>query len=742
MFYDLTNPELRATLEDKVRRWLIEAESKHKEMYAEWNDADNYFENLQVPDGFTEAHKDQLANVNDPTQGSVTAKQYVVFNKILMTHEGILGDFINGKKMISVTGRSPKDKKFARVIKSEMEMLQDQLQLWDEIVVPTIDSGIRRGIHWIKIWFDATQNLPFGKINVREISCRDVLVDPKSRGTFYQDKQYIIHRQRFLTDDANLRFRRYTDGVSFSPDRLSDDAYLYQASPSRDLTSTVYEFQYKELEIRYFAYMPPPEPAGQPSPEQPGQPGQPNPPQPGANPQADAQIQEITEEQYAQLSQDPQTASKCFMESKDVWYTCLYNRGTGVFYNAASEFEMDTLIPFINIRSEGRLYPLGSTKYDKNLQDLLNVFISVLLDNAKRGNRGIYGVNTQAYQQYSDQIIAAVNGSGPNVIPTDEYKVEYPRELNPGIVQLFSMVEKALDDVQSQHGLSKGEMPRERLAEKTVNLLIQQDRTSHGRKDIMIRWTLTKLGKLMFKIITSKFTESHWAITTDANAGDTNYTPINQIVNDVEYLHLLASMVGIELTPDMDEQQLMQADQQIQAYRKTFEKENEVVKRPVAVYTIEGKQFTQEQYDEFVKQSGMAPEEFQQKYRVQQSQANVYVINDINKDVDVDVIYEVDFNYERDREMKVNRAFMLYDRHIITGDRVLGDLDYPDADEAWGEAVKQNQALQLGNEIVANPQLYQMVMSAMQALQNQAAAPSGGQNGSAPKTPATKGQSA
>lgn len=708
MFYDITDPQLRATLDDKCQRWLIEAESQHRSMYAEWNDADQYFENQQVPDGFTEAHRDALANVNDPTQGSVTNKQYVVFNKILMTHEGVLGDFINGKKTLSVSGRTPKDRKFARVMRAEMEMQQDEMMLWDEVVVPTIDCGIRRGIHWIKMWFDPTRELPYGKIMVSEISCRDVLIDPKSRKPFYTDKQYIIHRQKFLVEDANRLFAKYLGGQQFAPDRFSEDPYLYQASPSRDLTCTIYEFQFREVETRYFALVDTPESGNTQWTQTAG---------------GDAQVQEIDEQTYNKLALNPETAQNCFMETRDVWYTCLYNRGTRTFYNAENEFGIDTLTPFINIRSEGRLYPLGSTKYDKNLQDLLNVFTSVLLDNAKRGNRGIYGVSTAAYTQFADQIIAAINGTGPNVIPTDQYKVEYPRELNPGIVQLFGMVEKALDDVQSQHGLSRGDMPRERLAEKTVNLLIQQDRASHGRKDIMIRWTLTRLAKLMFKIIQTKFSESHWARVMDTQRGDPQYIPVNQILTESEYLQMLAQMAGVELTPDTQGQDLMDANDQIKQFRKQFESENDVTKVPQPVHDINGQRFSDADYQKGIQKSGMDPAEYDQANGVEHSSINVYVINPIDKNADMHVVYEVDFNYDRDKEMKTNRAFALFDRQVITGKRLLNDLDYPDADDAWDEAMKQNQAMNLGMQIVSNPQLYQMVMQAAQALQN---APGGG----------------
>ena len=695
MFYDvIKNSEHRSILQGKIRDFVEEAQTAHRQMWTEWADADKYFESDQVPQGFTEDHRQQLVDANDPTRGNQNSKQYVVLNKVVMSHEKVLGDFIAGQRMLLVSGRTPKDRRFAKVMQKKLDYVGDQVKLWDEVMVPTLDCGLRRGLHWVKVWFDPYKNLPFGKVEMQEISCRDVMIDPRCRRYYYQDKRYVIHRQRYTQQSANLRFRPFLDGgVTFAADRRADDPYQQSSTDVRQQHCTIDEVQYIETEVKFY----------------------------GVNPEGGDEnpFIEIDEQSYNQALQDPKTRKMVFQSTEDVWYVCYYNESVGVFYNSPIEFESDTIIPFINIRSEGRVYPFGSTKYEKNLQDLLNVFISVMLDNAKKGNSGIYSVSASTYQQFSDQLIAAINGSGPRLIPDENFKVHYPREINPALVQLFGMVQGAIEEVQSSHALSKGEMPRERLAAETVNMIMARDRVSHGRKDVMIRWTMTKIAQVLYKIVATKSTEEDWIKLTDNAKTDPEYVPINFTVTDQEYNQLILEMLGIQITPEMEQnpQFMQQLQQQIQSARYKFEQDNEVQKHNVKQYQVGDQVLTAEQFQEAIKQSGMPAEQFAQQNQVQVIPVVIYSINDMTQDSDLDLVYSVDFNADRDKQMKANRSLQLFAQGALTTKRLLIDLDYPDADTVAVEADERNQALQMGTQIMKTPDLYALVQQAMQALQ-------------------------
>jgi hypothetical protein len=695
MFYDVVNnSDHRAKLDGKIRDFVIEAQTSHRQMWTEWADADKYFESDQVPAGFTDDHKQSLVDVNDPTKGNMTSKQYVVLNKVVMSHEKTLGDFLTGKRMLLVSGRTPRDRRFAKAIQKKLDYVSDSVKLWDEIMVPTLDCGIRRGLHWVKVWFDPYKDLPHGRIMMQDISCRDILIDPRCRRYYYQDKRYVIHRQRFTVDGANMRFRPFLrDNATFAADRKSDEPYNTQTSDFRQQHCTVDEVQYTETEVIYYAVNPD-----------------------GAK---DKPFVEIDEQTYLKALDNEKTRALVFQSTEDVWYVCYYNESIGVFYNAPIEYMSDTIIPFINIRSEGRVYPFGSTKYEKNLQDLLNVFVSVMLDNAKKGNSGIYSVSPATYQQFGDQLIAAINGTGPRLVPDENFKVHYPREINPALVQLYGMVQGAIDEVQSSHALSRGEMPRERLATATVNMLISRDRVSHGRKDVMVRWTMTKISQILYKIISKKSTEEDWVKVTDENKADPEYVPINFTVNDQEYNQLMLEMLGIQITPEMEQNQqfMMELQQKVKEARYRFEMDNEVKRHELVQYKVNGQILTPEQLKGAIEQSGMTPEQFQQEVAVEEIPTVIFDINDMTQDADLDLVYDVDFNADRDKELRANRALQLAGMGKLTTKRLLIDLDYPDADSVAMEADQMNQVLQMGNTVMENPDLYALVQQALAVLQ-------------------------
>lgn len=682
----------RRELEADIRQWVVEAESEHDAMVPEWNEADRYYESDQVPPGFTDQHAQTYANVNDPTRPLPPEKEYVVLNKHLMSHETVFGEFVGVKRELKVSGRTPSDRKIAKVIRTELDYIQDSIQLWDEVVAPCMDKAIRRGLHWLKAYFDPTQNLPYGKVVVEDISCRDVLVDPDSRRGFYQDTRYRIHRKRMLTRDANIRFRDYLDGRTLAPDQDTDSSYDSRSQRTTEMYSTIYEVHYQKFDTHYYVMNGP------------------------ENPQA---VTEISDQDFQAASNNQETANKVFAQDQIAYYVAWFNTSVGVFYNEQSEYNRWALIPMINISSESRPYPFGSAKYEKNLQDFLNVLVSVMLKHAKRAANGIYTVDPATWLQYKDQIDSALNSYGRTVIPANNFNVHYPRDLSPAMVSLFQIAEKALADVQSSHELTQGEMPRERLAKETVSLLLAQDRKSHGRKELMLRWTLTETAKFLYEILRTKYSEQHWTRLLDTNSGADQFIPVNAVLTEGEYYQMLLQLSGIQIEGGEGPEVMAQKQQMAEQTRRQFEKTNSVQIHYVQVYVMRGadgqeQRVPEEQILPLIEQSGLTQAEFYQEHKVKPERAAIYIVNYLDPDTDMDIVYTIDFNYERDRQVKMNRSLILFDRGAITAERLLQDLEYPDAEEAASEAKQQNQIQQIGEMVTKNPELYQMVMNALQ----------------------------
>jgi hypothetical protein len=683
MFYNLEDEISKSELDAKLRRWRDEAETEHATMFDEWNEGDNYFENDQVPPGFSEEHRDHLVDANDPTKPTPTGKQYVVVNKVRETHESVLGDFVQARRWVRVTGASPKDKRFGRLIGVALDQVFRKANFWDEVMMPAIDCAIRRGIHWIKIKHNPYVDLPLGRIEIQEVSCRDVLIDPNIKKQFMSDSAYRIHRVRYKVDDANRVYEDLLQGKTFAADRSYQTPY--QSDHGRTYNfCTVYEFQYVEKETRFFF--------GDPS----------------------GGIEELDKTRFDAMSSYPATAPYCFKKVEDAHYVALWNESIGAFFNSDNEYGTWTIIPIINIKSEGRPYPLGDTKYYKNLQDLFNVLISVILDNAKKGNRPWLSVDPQSFSLYAEQIEQAISQPGTKVIPATDFKATYPREINQALVMLLQQTEKYMYDIQAKHGPSRGELPTQQIAEKTITNLIAQDRQSHGRKDVCIRWGMTEAARLIYQVMRLKYTEEHWALLTDAKPGDPEYVPINTMVTEGEYKALLMQLLDINPEEFTTPQELAQINKYVTAYQKQFQKENEVRKVPFTAIRIQDKEYDQAQVDEMVKKSGLSEEEFINLYSPEEVPHTIYVINDITRNADLDIIFDIDFNYERDRQFRINQAFALFDRGTITPERLMKDIEYAEAATAAKEGAEWNQLCNLGKAVTENPELYQQVMVALQ----------------------------
>lgn len=696
MFYDLTNPTLKADLETLIRDWLADAKTIHDSMNIEWDEADQYYENEQVPSGFTDRHKDVLADVNDPSKPSTKHKQYVVVNKVRESHENILGDFIGARKSIQVRGRSYKDKKIGNAIKAQINHIEDEIELWDRVMVPVIDNTILRGLDWVKIRFNPFKNIPYGKIEVERVSCRDVLIDPNTIDQFMEDTKYRIHREEMSVKDANKRFGEYLGGLSFGPDSEAQQSHTRRgARPTHEQYCTIYEIQYVELECDYYHQ----------------------------DPKTGKQTQ-IDEEEFYRLSNTFGVKAPIFKVERTQFYQALYNSGVGVFYNEELQPNAWGIIPSINIKRESRAYPFGDAIYYRNLQDLLNVLMSVALENAKKGNNPIVGVDPASYAKWATKINEALNSPGTKALPASTLSVHYPRELNVAVINLLQLAEKFIYDLSAKHAASRGELPTQQIAERTVNMLIAQDRQSHGRKDVTIRWTMTQIAKIFYRIAAENFTEEHWVRLTDQKVGDPEFVPINFRLTEEEYQDFILSVMGVDMkavesaatTPEGREA-LQEARAAVARFVADFERTNEVQRIPDISYKLsDGRVLNGEQMQEELKKLKIDFEQYKARYGAQEVQNTLVVINDLSSDPDVDVRYEIDFNFEQDRVARQNRALTLAQMGAITPRRLLHELEFPDADEAAREAEAFNQALALGKQIIEDQELYAQVLTVMNGL--------------------------
>ena len=191
-----------------------------------------------------------------------------------------------------------------------------------------------------------------------------------------------------------------------------------------------------------------------------------------------------------------------------------------------------------------------------------------------------------------------------------------------------------------------------------------------------------------------------------------------------EYNQLLLSMMGVDSEVPRNDQENAALLQSLEQFRQKFESENEVKRKVANVWFVPdgkggGLQYSDRQLVQAAQNLGISIDEFKYLYNPQQTQELIYVINDISDDLDIDLIYDIDFDFERDRQVRQNQAMYAAGQGWIVPKRALEIIEFPDADQASEEADKRNEMLQLGAQIASNPQAMALIRQLFAQQQGQ-----------------------
>jgi len=334
------------------------------------------------------------------------------------------------------------------------------------------------------------------------------------------------------------------------------------------------------------------------------------------------------------------------------------------------------------------------------------------------------------------------------------------KSINSHIVMLVPWLIQWIQDSISKHSASTGELPANQVAEATVKTLIARDRTAHGRKDVMLEWTLTMMARLFAKIICKFDTEPSFFPLMDMSSSSRNYIPINHVWTEDEYITNLAQINGLQVpqAPPIDsvpekfrqgiadqyQQQQAQFEQQMWILRQKFEQENDVKPEIVDGYvTADGSQFTEQDLadakEQVMQEKGYTEEEFFALYKPQSAQIKVYMVNILDEDLDLSLRVSIDSDFASDPQYIANRAMALMQMQPPAMSRVDGlrDMKVPDAENIVARADEENKAIQLAKEISqaaeADPTIIEQIVALMNAGQGQMKST----NGQAKKQPAT-----
>lgn len=689
---NLMDEQERAELTTLITGYIDDDNAVHSQRIPKLNKIEERLTSDITVSGFSQAYLDDLAALNNPaSEGDQRRqKQMVSVNRAFPNHEAVLGDFISLKRKMSIQGRTPKDRKLAKVIRARVEYIEDAEMLGTKVYFPLMDNALSKGLHWLKVRYNVQANKLKGKFEIDDISCRDILVDCRSRGNFFKSARRKTHRFQLPLEEAREKYRIYP---AFQPEALGadteyDQAYGRTESDSEDY-ATFYEVHLQERVINYYF----------------------------ANPES-GKVETVEREEFDKMSENPKTAEFVFEGDEQYKkYAVLFNRSVGAFGIEENPFEHDILIPLVCIELGGQLYPYGYVEIYANLLDLLDTLVTVLLQSAKRANKPIATGDMQMWKQYEAEILDALEHGGyaPGVT-----NINYQQSINPALIEMIRQTLGWIQDSVSKHSASMGELPSKQIAKETVQALMAKDRQSQGRFDMTLNYALTSLAKIMVEMISEFETDPDFFPITDSRPGQVGYIPVNQRWTEAEYMGQIAELYNIA-PKSQDENANIQIEQQIQEARRKFEQENDVDIEEIDGYTLpslpEGaREYTPDQLDALIEQSGLSDEEFFAVYQPREGKIKLYVVNDLSKDVDLNIKYSIDQDFENDPQYKANRALMLNTKGMMSRTDTLKELNVPNAEELIENADAENKSLQLAKELASKPELMNAVMNVLKGI--------------------------
>lgn len=709
--FDLDDEDERRALDGMIKNWRTADQTIHRRYWKEWNEIDLRLSGDFAPPGFSTDYTSNMQRRNDPATEDEGIFEYVYVNRARPNHEGLLGDFIQQRKTLIITPSNPRFRNLAKVYQRKVEYILKKAQFWDKIFFPALDASIAKGDHFIQVKYNPFKNMLKGKYEFEEISVRDMLIDSGSYGPNYEHATHRIKQMKFPIEDAKRLFAKYPhfDGEKLSPDTEYDEPYsgvYFDKSPEYQYVT----IHYIEFCIERQAFYLATENLDEVNKKM---------VMDGRESGSDVgDVMEISYQEFLNYNANPYLSKYCFEgEVEKKYYDVLYNTSMGPFLIEAVGCDMSTMVALSNIYSPGRLYHIGDVKIYAALLDLFNVLVSVFLENAKKMNVPI-GIMDQDVWENKEMLQAAeyalaYGGPAPGL-----KKVENVQPVNLALQQLIGFVLTWIQESVSRHPATTGDLPAKQVAKETVQTLIAKDRQAHGRKDIMIRLCLTDIARLLVQMINKYDTENDWIEIESATKGDPDYIPINQMWTEEEFKHQLVDLYGINL-PQPDEysspEETQAADKQfsmaLAAAEKEFRKSNHIQVVKMDGFMIKEQEFTLEDVIGMIRSSGMSPQDFDKVYKPEPLKEPLtrYKINHLGQDIDFNIIFEVDVDYENNKEFRSNRALLEHSKGAISREDLLIKLGEPDAKELVERADAENQVIQLAKQVASDPEMLDFV---------------------------------
>lgn len=514
---DIRKAEHKVIIDSEIRQAIDDDRLMHEKHLHTWDSYEKYLEEKEIPANMSTDAEALLTK--DPSQilKDEDDNYYLHINKTREINGRTVAEFTQGNKTVNVDPDRPQFTKIAGITKKVLEDIESEKDIYVTVREACVQGMVDLGIHWSEVDFDPRNDeSDMGDIIFEEVSARDVLVDCKSRKTFFADRRRDCRMIKMELSEA----QRYLSRFGIKPEEIStDNEYdeYHQLIKDNDITTdrfvTLYMFQYKKKYSVNFEHN-----------------------------DFGISMSNYSVDDEGKIKRQSSGESINIEKDKEYFFRTIYNSTLGTVFHKINELGQFTRTPYYNKHSKTGFMPIADTYFLKRLNKLYDIINSVFLAYVRKMMKNPIAIDEGTWSQYQEVIDQAL-ATGESFPLKKDGKLEqanFIKDIPPAFLQLIQTTYKALQDAGFSHDPIEGRYPDKREFSGTaIDLLQVQALKPQGYKERHITYAVTQETRLIYKIMSLYFTTARWIKVQDTNSDKKNFIPVNTTYTYDQYIEYL-----------------------------------------------------------------------------------------------------------------------------------------------------------------------------------------------------------
>jgi len=624
---DLSKSEDKKWCDSTFARWIEIGLDSLRKIIPRWDRNINYYESRQTPPGYS---SDALKRFIDANSGMIKPDEdnFIFFqdNKIKDVVDGNVGEYTAVKKQIIVkSDDNPRNNKIEFAYQKTIDRFERKTKAWQVVRRPAIRDMMLMGTGWTGHNYNPNKSQPYGEIQFKNISPRDMIIDVDSKAEFYNDRKYEIEIVEMELDRAKrFLFEEYGITDNISPDDDYSQNHANREEKDRDIQKTTfYIVEYRETyKTRY-----------------------------------------DLREKYNMIRNNAGINKDEFAlnQEEEFYFIALYHRSLGTIFHQINPFKQYLKTPYCNKKSSRELLCLDDVWDLAVINDIINITKSIYLDNARMRNYVRVAIKDKLKETMGDQLETVIRFGGDIEIDGEDdvrkaiQFMQYP-EVPKELLGFIEVAENVMKQQVQRYEPMRGEYPKGKyLAEDTFQGLVQENKKIFSYKDEAINYAGNEEGNLFYRIMAAKFKDEDFIDVIGVKKGEPEYIPINSIMTLQSFEDYLKE------SKTLDEQEAMMLSQIPETDPEFIQKKLSILKPAIERFSKENEL---EMVVKFTDNYGR-PLNLIDIWK----KRSMVFINQFCEDEKMDVKISMDFDSQKDEEMNRNIAKYLFEK---IGEPMLG----------------------------------------------------------------------